>query len=147
MQSNLSGTYTNRHITLGSVDGEVFGQSLQHPSVRGNYWTPPELNSLTAAWRKLSVGPSCSKCSTASPRRLKWRVECLWEVEHFIIWEAFFVHLVLNLSGLREAASNPLCCRHYLPPSRRTFAMPDSDPWAADRTKPPSPTYLCFQGK
>lgn len=60
---------------------------------------------------------------------------------------ALFAHLVVNLSGPREAASNPLCCCHFLALYSRAAAMPDSDARAADRTEPPSPTYLCLPRK
>lgn len=57
------------------------------------------------------------------------------------------MHLVLKLSGLREAASNPLFCRHRLPLSSRIFAMAESDARAAVRTEPPSFTYFCLVRK
>lgn len=106
--------YWQKHY-IGISGWWCVGQSLQQPSIGGKNRTPPEINSLTAAWMKLSVWRSCSRCFTASPQRVNWREECLWEVEHFIMRVALFVHLLLNLSGLREAASNPLCCRHCLP--------------------------------
>lgn len=78
-----------------------------------------------------------------SPWTAKWREECLWEVDHFITPVALFAHLVVNLSGPREAASNPLCCCHCLAlsPACQTVMSSGQD-WASKSHLPLSPEEI-----